>query len=279
MPFQIIKGTFHVKGYSPDGDSIRFHADDVANWDLLKGPPPKRNAQDHVQLRLEAIDTLETHFQGTHQPLELAVAATDALLEQVGITGVVWNEQRTRVEEANDGTEGYILSRVVEPNRRPVAFVYSGPAAEPDGSEVFVDPARVQQSVNFHQTTSGLAYVTYYQGLFPDLRAAFTTAANQARLAGRGVYAKDRTNSGFLVTSLGSLEDEHVILPKLFRRLAAYLEAGGSVAGFREYLEDLAEEILILSTGHFTNFDTIVTVSGDTVRMTERPENVIFQGA
>lgn len=278
MPFQIIKGTFHVKGYSPDGDSIRFLADDVTNWDLLDGPPPRRNAKDHVQLRLEAIDTLETHFQATHQPLELATAATDSLLHRLGITGVVWNDQRTRIEEANDGTKGYILSRVVEPNRRPVAFVYAGSAPEADGAEVFVDAARVRQSVNFHQTTSGLAYVTYYEGLFPDLRTTFTAGANEARQAGRGVYPKDRTNSGFVVNGLESLEDEHVILPKLFRRLAAYLEAGGSVGGFKEYLEDLAEEILIISTGHFTHFDTIVSVSGDTVKMTERPENVIFQG-
>jgi hypothetical protein len=26
MPFVMIKGTFHIKGYSPDGDSIRFKA-------------------------------------------------------------------------------------------------------------------------------------------------------------------------------------------------------------------------------------------------------------
>lgn len=28
MPFTIIKGTYHVVGYSPDGDSIRFQADE-----------------------------------------------------------------------------------------------------------------------------------------------------------------------------------------------------------------------------------------------------------
>jgi hypothetical protein len=24
MPFVVIKGTFHIEGYSPDGDSVRF---------------------------------------------------------------------------------------------------------------------------------------------------------------------------------------------------------------------------------------------------------------
>jgi hypothetical protein len=32
MPFLVIKGTFHVAGYSADGDSIRFQADNEANW-------------------------------------------------------------------------------------------------------------------------------------------------------------------------------------------------------------------------------------------------------
>ena len=35
MPFNLIKGTFHVVGYSPDGDSIRFRAEDLQNWDCL----------------------------------------------------------------------------------------------------------------------------------------------------------------------------------------------------------------------------------------------------
>jgi len=30
MSFTLIKGTFHVIGYSPDGDSIRFNAKDPA---------------------------------------------------------------------------------------------------------------------------------------------------------------------------------------------------------------------------------------------------------
>jgi endonuclease YncB( thermonuclease family) len=278
MPFRIIKGTFHIKGYSPDGDSIRFQANNGDNWDLLDGPPAKRNARDHVQLRLEAIDTLETHFQNTHQPLELAEKALEALLEHLGITGVEWNDQRTRVVEANDGTPGYILSRVVEPNRRPVAFVFAGDAPEPDGSQVFLNVARVRQSVNFKQTTSGLAYVTYYEGLFPDLRNAFTAAANEARQAGLGVYGHDRTNAGFVVNGLQSIQEQHIILPKLFRRLAVFLETGGPITGFKEFLEDLGERMFIISTAHATHFDTVVEVAGDPVRMTEPPENLIFQG-
>jgi hypothetical protein len=47
---------------------------------------------------------------------------------------------------------------------------------------------------------------------------------SHARKAKRGVWAKDRTNAGFEMVGLGSITDEHGILPKLFRRLAEYLE-------------------------------------------------------
>jgi hypothetical protein len=81
MPFVLIKGTFHVEGYSPDGDSVRFEGDNKEHWAKLSGRPVVLNAKDHAQLRFEAIDTLETHYLNMHQPLELATGALESLLE------------------------------------------------------------------------------------------------------------------------------------------------------------------------------------------------------
>ena len=47
MSFTLIKGTFHVVGYSPDGDSIRFKADNEKQWDKVFGKV-KRNAKGHA---------------------------------------------------------------------------------------------------------------------------------------------------------------------------------------------------------------------------------------
>jgi endonuclease YncB( thermonuclease family) len=278
MPFYVIKGTFHIKGYSPDGDSIRFKANKEENWRLLSGSAVELNARGHAQLRLEAIDTLETHFKNAHQPLALAKQALDHLLAQLGITGVKWNEQGTKVIAANDEIEGYIISRQIEKNRRPVAFVFSGNPAEADGAVVYLDVARAAKSVNFEMLKTGLAYPTYYKGLFPDLRNAMTSIVADARKANKGVWSSDKTNAGFTVNGLESLSNDIVILPKLFRRLAAYLEGGGSVNNFKQYLAKLGEDILIISTVHATHFDTVIEVNGNKVRMTEPPENLIFEG-
>jgi hypothetical protein len=80
------------------------------------------------------------------------------------------------------------------------------------------------------------------------------------------------------VESLGSITDEHVVLPKLFRRLPGYLEAVGSVAGSDEFLEAREEGIIVISTVHPTHFDTVVEVEGNTVRITEPPENLSIEG-
>jgi hypothetical protein len=181
MPFVVIKGTFHVEGYSPDGDSVRFMADNKEHWSKLSGRPVQLNAKDHAQLRFEAIDTLETHYQNLHQPLELALGALERLLEGLGITDVEWNATRTTVTAANDGTDGYILSRSVEEYGRPVSFVYTGAPSEEDGSEVFLDADRMSRSLNQRTLEEGLAYPTYYKGLFPDLREALTETVDRAR--------------------------------------------------------------------------------------------------
>lgn len=278
MPFHVIRGTFHVVGYSPDGDSIRFEADNQDNWSLLAGPSAKINARGHAQLRLEAIDTLETHFQNVHQPLAFARQAMDHLMAQLGITGVQWNDQGTTVTQANDATVGYIISREVEEKRRPVAFAFAGAPAEADGSQIFLDTTRVEQSANAEMLRSGLAYPTYYKGLFPDLRNALSAITVSARQGNIGLWPQDKTNVGFAVTGMQSITENHVILPKLFRRLAAYLEGGGAVQGFKQHLASLAEEMLIISTAHSTHFDTVVEVNGNSVRLTEPPENLMFGG-
>jgi hypothetical protein len=94
------------------------------------------------------------------------------------------------------------------------------------------------------------------------------------------VWARDRTQKGVKVAGLATLTDEAVILPKLFRRLADYLELNAgdpSLAGFSAYLAQRDDPLIILSTGRYTGFDYVVRVDGQTVRLTTEPEDIAFQ--
>ena len=276
MTFTLIKGTFHVAGYSPDGDSIRFMAEDPSLWKRLSGPAAAVNARGHAQLRIEAVDALETHYSGYCQPARPAQAAARYLLSFLGIDDVVWDDTHRLVASASDGTEGYILCRSTESNRRPVSFVFAGQADERNGSETILDPPLLKESINYHLLARGLAYPTYYNGLFSDLRRPLSAAVRMAREEGRGLWPLDRTNRGLSVAGLEAVTEEAAIMPKLFRRIIDYMGEGGSIAGFKEHLQNRCEPLVRIEQVHFTRLDAIVEMKCEKMRLAEAPENLIF---
>ena len=277
MSLTLIKGTFHATGYSPDGDTIRFKATRFADWGLLSGRAVKVNKapKRHASIRFEAIDALETHYKGSHQPKSLADAATDYMLRHVGITNVQWGTNHGRVIASSDGTPGFILARTTEMYGRPVAFVFAGSYPRPSGSQVFLTPALLRRSLNYRLVRAGLAYPTYYTGLFHDLRNTITTAAIQAYYADRGVWPYDWTNEGVRIRRQDDIADYYPVMPKLFRRLTAFNKSGVTTS-FKAWLSTKSDPIHILSTGHFTNFDTVVHEANGRVRLTVYPEDLVF---
>jgi endonuclease YncB( thermonuclease family) len=286
MPFLVIKGSFRAKGAQPDGDSVRFAPDTLGEWDLVGGDHPvKRNASGAAQLRLDGIDTLETHYtpkHGTrlHQPLALARAAADELLNWLGFTGVQRDANETVTACDQDEVPGFILTRGADLYGRCIAFVGRGEPPADSGSQTFVDIDLVRTTANHHQLTTGLAYPTYYRNLFAQLRNEFTAAVSAAQAANLGVWPADVTTSGAVIATDTSLTDDVVILPKLFRRLADYLQLGAgdlSLAGFPAFLAQAKDKFFILSTGHSTTgLDAIVVVDGNSVRMTHPATDLVF---
>jgi hypothetical protein len=126
MAMFLIAGSFRITGAQPDGDSIRFTPSDPAKWDLITRPNRvKRNASGAAQLRLDAIDALETHYGSprTHQPLGLAHAAADELLDWLGFSNVVRAQDETVTSSSPDTVAGYILTRSADLYGRCIAFV------------------------------------------------------------------------------------------------------------------------------------------------------------
>lgn len=132
MNFTLIKGTFHVVGFSPDGDSIRFRATNPANWNKIQTDKrelfeEKLAADDGaITLRLQGVDALETHYSPAtpqtpkdmrgfdigdrvkpkggnhHQPERFGSLATAAFLEMLGVKRVEWRSwgQNTWIDKA-----------------------------------------------------------------------------------------------------------------------------------------------------------------------------------
>jgi endonuclease YncB( thermonuclease family) len=261
---------------------VRFLPTDPAGWDQVPGATAvRRNASGAAQLRLDAIDALETHYTPVgghmlHQPLELAHAAAAELLDWLGFTGVVRSGETVK-SVAADGQPGFILTRGADVYGRCVALVGRGDA--PGSGMLNVDVALLRETVNHHLLADGLAYPTFYTKLYADLRNELAAQSRAARSAKSGVFAEDLTEAGVTVESLATLTDTAVILPKLFRRLADYLHlnaADVSLAGFKAFLSQQADSLWVVSTGEKTTLDTLVDVSGQTVKLTREPEDLVF---
>lgn len=300
MPFIVIKGTYHLvnrtaagvpSGFEPDGDSIHFKPAAPALLDRLRvlARPYRLSRLGSVMLRIEGIDALELHYSpdsggpSTKQPRPLADQARDFLTGMLGMNPVPYAAPRgvrVRPPLSVDAVPGYIVSRSLEVNGRPVSFAFVGDPPVADGTEVFLSVAEMRRSLNYRLLNAGHAYPMFYESLFYDLRNDMAAAVRRARRYGRGLWPQDRSQTGLLVNQQSDLENNGVLFPKLFRRLTDYLaETAGGLAGFPARLARTREQVLDLATINFTHFDNVVQVEGETVRLAQAPEKLVFVSA
>ncbi|HIK37047.1 MAG: thermonuclease family protein [Geminocystis sp.] len=273
MTFRLIKGTFHVVGYSPDGDSVRFKAKNPENWNLLAGIPTVLNEENHAQIRLLGIDSLETHFRNFQQ--QWGFTSANFLLEKLEIEGVKWDEEKKTVVAAKDKNPGFILAKKTDQHGRPLAFVFTGDIDHPDGAEFLLPVGLLFKSANYQSLAWGQSYPTYYRGIAPTLRAKMTGAVVKARNKKIGIWQSDVTNQGFRVWDLFDVSKNIVILPKLFRRLIAYLETSSELSGFKNSIVK-SEKVLILPHKKKKLFRDIILQQEDFFCLSELPENLIY---
>jgi hypothetical protein len=204
MPFVVITGTYHLcgtragkpSGFQPDGDSMQFKPNDPSLLDRLDRVDQKYRltAIGSTQLRFEGIDSLELHFQGTHQPRPLADRERDYLTGLLGMNPVAYkppDDLTVQAPAAIDGIKGYIVSRSLEAHGRPVSFAYVGTPLARNGSEIVLKSSLLRKSLNYRSLASGNSYPLFYDTLFADLRDTLTAAAIRARNASRGLWRED----------------------------------------------------------------------------------------
>lgn len=238
--YQVIRGNFVIVGKEPDGDSVRFVANNPELYQTLhRAYRIKLSKDGSVQLRFEGVDAPETHYGSAAQPL--GDIARDRLLEKMGFTNIEYSgSSGNRVKSSSPAAiPGAILSVAAEANGRPVSYVVLEAAADrwEDGDWVKVDTALLKQTLNVYLLQEGLAYYTVYSSMPYTHRNFLRKVAIGAREDNLGIWAEDMT-SEFSLLDQDSLSppDGQLILPKLFRRCTDYLKA--VAGGFRGNLEE-----------------------------------------
>lgn len=274
--YKVIKGHYHVKTYAPDGDSIRFQADDQSRWDYFNWKSESKKKRKKKQLRIEAIDALETHIDGFRQPQAFAVAALETMLALVGITDIEYSLSVTKIVDADDNQPGYIVASTLDMYDRPVCFAFGDIDGLNDGDVIRGDDIPVERSINYILARDGLVFPTYYMGLENSIREKFTDVIEEARMNRRGLWTIDRTH-GFTLWNVATIQSDVIILPKLFRRFVAFFQRRRSYDEFMKYLKDNEDPVQLVSDGSDSNLHELLYNNGRFYQLSVRPEMIIFK--
>jgi endonuclease YncB( thermonuclease family) len=275
----LIKGSFIVVDKSPDGDSVRFRPDNDKLWKQLKRSyriDPSKDGT--VQLRFEAIDAPELHYQGKGQPL--GREARDFLLDALGFSAYIYDDNDTITDAVPREIRGGILSNSAESNGRPISYVFleSDLASYNDGERIILDDTLLAKSMNAKVLQAGWAYYTVYSSQSESQRTYMRTIAQQAKDAGLGVWAVDNTTE-FTLNSIDDVTQNQLILPKLFRRCVVYLrdrEKGFSGSLQEWLLADPSRDDEILLGARQTRLSSVIESSGTTVKVLFDPLEAVF---
>ena len=290
--YTLVKGQFTIhntqhplQGPQPDGDTVTFIPDSL---DLVLGlrkisgrPPAIRNG--HINVRYEGIDALETHFEGKHQDLQFANAAREENLALLGFKHVKFFAQSPNVVESVDANPlpGYVIANGIESNGRLLGLVYAGQPPQADGSQVFVDEATLDSSVNAALVRRGLAYVEPYDTMPMALVRHLRSVLRGVRDTSEGMWSHEgvSTTKSATLRSLADLQPL-VMWPKLFRRLAAYFDEGHTgLAKFDAWIRDdkvRRDDTLRLPDGEQGNMHDAYAVNGDKLRLNFKPEDLLI---
>lgn len=273
---KVIKGTYHVRGYSPDGDSIRFEADDSSHWEFFDWKSDSKKTRRKKQLRLEGIDALETHYQGARQPGAFAIAALERLLGLLGISGIRYSLSVTRIVEANDQTPGFIAAAGLDGYERPICFAFPNIDDLADGDELAPSDLHIEKSINWQLLRDGLVYPTFYEGLDTDIMKTFRSVVSKARGRSCGVWAIDRTQ-GFTMWDTRTIQEDVIILPKLFRRFVGFFDRRSRYEDFPAYLRSNKDPVTLIASGIKSDLADLLDHDGDHFGLRVKPEDLSFK--
>jgi endonuclease YncB( thermonuclease family) len=273
--YKVIAGTFHVKGFSPDGDSIRFQAKDQSHWNIFTWEDKAKKEAKRKQLRVESIDAMETHYEGYHQPRTFALAALESLLEMLGITNVIYSLSLTQIVEADDGKPGFIASASTDNFGRPVSYLFPASANLTDGAVVESANLPIDDSINFQLAREGLVYPTFYKTTDRLIAEKIRAAVARARKTKRGIWSIDRT-SDFTLYDIRTLQEDILILPKLFRRLVVFFDKYSEFNQLGEYLTKQKDKLVLWDGTPKKSLAELMKISGRRILLKTPPEDILF---
>jgi hypothetical protein len=249
------------------------------------------DSQGGFMLHMEGIETLESRYVPYRsrwvwrQAPDLTSATAVSVARELGFLRAEFDDDGVVTHSEPDRARGYVLVRGVDRQGRLVGYAFRGRRPEPyhDLSEHEVDLEEILNSINWTPLRQGLAYCSFHSRMEADLRDVLADAASYAQDRDRGIWPRDVTAEGLQLGTPEEFRIGTVIYPRLFRRLADYLEREGvdlhdqidprALPGF---LRTHDEEVFLLPEERSAEFSSLVTIDGRQVSMDFSEADILF---
>ena len=194
-----------------------------------------------------------------------------------------------------DHIPGYIITRDIELNGRPIAWVFAGTAPEADGASISQDALteRAEQSANYFLLQQGLVYPYFYMTLQAKLRNKLSAAVSQAQAtamtaAATNLWHADKSIPGLALADIKAITqqstpqaDVALLYPYLFRKvLKFWYQNTPAVTNTAVNLTNLCAKanpnLFVVSEADFVKLDEILEIKNNLLRMKKLPQDIVF---
>jgi hypothetical protein len=181
----------------------------------------------------------------------------------------------TKVVDASDGKSGFIASATVDPFGRPVSYVFPKDANLTDGAVMDSSELPVENSINFQLAREGLVYPTFYTTTDRVFAEKIRAVVARARATKRGIWSIDRT-ADFTLWDIRTLQEDNLIMPKLFRRLVFFFSSYSDFGKLEEYMKKQRDNLTLWDGTKKKSLADLMTFDGRRLRMSTPVEDILF---
>jgi hypothetical protein len=177
--------------------------------------------------------------------------------------------------DADDEKPGFSASAGMDIFGRPISFLFPPTAPLIDGAVLDISELPLEQSINYILARDGLVYPTFYTSTEPLVLDKFRTGVERAKIGGRGLWAIDRTYD-FIIWDTRTIQNDVIILPKLFRRLVGFFDRYQDFKELREYMIKQQDDLQLVNNPTPRSLASLMSIKGRRLKLKVPIEDILF---
>lgn len=133
----------------------------------------------------------------------------------------------------------------------------------------------IEDSINFQLAREGLVYPTFYTTTDRIFAEKIRAVVARARKTKRGIWSIDKT-SDFTLLDIRALQEDILLMPKLFRRLVGFFDNYSDFGKLEEYMAKQRDNLVLWDGTKKKSLADLMKITGRRLQMKTPVEDILF---